>query len=255
MNRRGFLASAAVVTAWPMAARAQEVGRTNRLGFLTPVTRKAPAMSAFLDELVAEKLVASLARPGGNITGISLLSPELDGKRQDILIEAVPQARRLAALADANVTPIRHLQALQDAARTRGVTLLPLSVAGRDEIPAALHNAKTSGAEALNVLASPLFFVNRHTVIDGAAALRLPAIYQWPNMAEDGGFLAYGPRFEQVYRQRERIVVKLLRGAKAAEIPVEQPSVFELVVNLQTAKTIGHHVPEALIHRADKVIE
>src|SRR5262245_5118988 len=322
VNRRGFLVSAAAATVWPIAAWAQEVGRTYRLGFLTPVAREAPAITAFLDELrlagfnegenliliadgfdvrndqiseragsvviavpdaivsrpllhtralqrltqaiplvamtedmVAEKLVASLARPGGNITGISLLSPELDGKRQDILIEAVPRARRIAALADANVTPIRHLQTLQDAARTRDVTLLPMSVGAREEIPAALHSCKASGAEALNVLASPLFFVNRRTVIDHAAALRLPAIYQWPNMAEEGGFLAYGPRFEQVYRQRARLVVKLLRGAKDAEIPVEQPSVFELALNLQTAKSIDYQVPEALIHRADKVIE
>ena len=220
---------------------------------LQQLTHSIPLV-AMTEDMVAEKLVASLARPGGNITGISLLSPELDGKRQDILIEAVPQARRIAALADANVTPIRHLQALQEAARIRGVTLFPISVGTQDELPAAVHSAKASGAEALNVPASPLFFVNRHTIIDRAAALRLPAIYQWPNMAEDGGLLAYGPRFEQVYRQRARIVVKLLRGAKAAETPAEQPSVFELVVNLQTAN-MGHQVPETLIDRADKVIE
>jgi putative ABC transport system substrate-binding protein len=165
------------------------------------------------EDMEAEKLVASLARPGGDTTGISLLSPELDVKRQDILIEAVPKARHMGALADSRIASPQHLQALQDAARARGVVLTVFGVGQPDEISSAFETAKSSGIEALNVLATPLFFVNRRTIIERATALRLPAVYQWPDMAEQVGLLGYGPRFEQVYRQRAGIVIKILRGA------------------------------------------
>jgi putative tryptophan/tyrosine transport system substrate-binding protein len=207
------------------------------------------------EDMVGVGLVASLARPGGNTTGISLLSPALDGKRQDILIEAVPGARHMAALADSRITTPEHLQALQEGAQARGVALSILGVAKPDEIGSAIHSAKASGAEALNVLATPLFFLNRRVVIEGVATVRLPAIYQWPDLAEEGGLLGYGPRLAQLYRQRARMVIKILRGTKPADIPVEQPTLFELVVNLKTAKAIGHEVPHAILQRADKVIE
>src|SRR6516225_8189724 len=122
--------------------------------------------------MVAARLVASLARPGGNITGISLLSPELDGKRQDILMEAVPGVRRMAALADSNVTPTGHIQALQEAARARGVELTVFGVATPQDIVPAIHSAKAAGAEAINFLASGLFFPVSRGPIDGAPAVR-----------------------------------------------------------------------------------
>jgi putative ABC transport system substrate-binding protein len=327
MKRREFitlLGGAAV--AWPLAARAQEPGRTYRIGFLIPSPRERPAVAAFFDELrlngfiegqnltvipggfevsneqlaeraatlvkaapdaiiagpelplralqeltrtvpligmtedmVAAGLAASLARPGGNITGISLLSPELDGKRLDILIESVPGARRIAVLADSNVTPPRHLQALQDAARPRGVELSVFGVARPEDIVPAINGAKASGAEAINFLATPLFSVpgsrSNEVVIGRVAELRLPAIYQWPETAEQGGLMGYGPRFTQVYRQRARLLVKVLRGARPADLPVEQPTNFELVINLKVAKTIGHDLPVGLVLRADQVIE
>jgi len=223
MRRREFITLLGGAAAWPLAARAQEVARTYRLGFLLPTTRQSSPVEAFFDELringfvegknlavvpggfeaiddnlaeraaalvraapdaiiagpapplralqavtrtvpligmsedmVGEGLVASLARPGGNITGISLLSPELDGKRQDILIEAVPGARRIAAIADSRQNPPYHLQALQQAARSRGLELLVFGVNGPEEIASAIDAAKTSGAEALNFLATPL---------------------------------------------------------------------------------------------------
>jgi putative ABC transport system substrate-binding protein len=109
--------------------------------------------------------------------------------------------------------------------------------------------------QRLNVLATPLFFANSRIIIERVTALRLPAIYQWPDMVEQGSLAGYGPRFTQIYRQRARMVVKVLRGAKPADLPVEQPTVFELVINLQAAKAIGHQVPAALVLRADKVIE
>ena len=318
------LARAAV--AWPLAARAQQPGRTYRIGFLIPSPRNRPPVAALFDELrlngfienqnvevlpggfdvrneqltevvaalvkaapdaivagpelplralqaatrtvpligmsedlVAEGLVASLARPGGNITGISLLSPELDGKRQDILIEAVPGARRIAAMVDSKVTPPYHLQMLQHAARSRGIELSIFGVKGSEEIVSAIDAAKASGAEGLNFLATPLFSVpgsrNNQIVMDRIAAIRLPTIFQWPETAETGAILAYGPRFTDVYRQRARILLKILRGAKPADIPVEQPTRFELVINLKVAKVIGHEVPGGLVLRADKVIE
>src|SRR5262245_35728165 len=327
MKRREFITLlGGAATSWPLAAHAQENGRTYRLGILLPSARNSTAVEAFFDELrlngvvegknlvvvpggfeatddklaeraaallsagpdaiiagpvpplralqaltrtvpiigmsedmVGEGVVASLARPGGNITGISLLSPELDGKRQDILIEAAPGARRIAAMADSRTTPPYHLQALQHAARSRGVELLVFGVRGPGEIAAAIDAAKASGAEALNFLATPLFSVpgthNHAIVVERIAAVRLPAIFQWPETAEAGALAGYGPRFAEVYRQRGRMVVRILRGTNPADVPVEQPDRFQLVINLKAAKAIGHEVPASLVLRADKVIE
>jgi putative tryptophan/tyrosine transport system substrate-binding protein len=221
---------------------------------LHTATKTIPLVS-MSEDLIGAGLAASLARPGGNVTGISLLSPELDGKRLGLLIEAVPQAREMATLVDSNITSQHHLETLRDAAQSRGVTLSFRMVAKPNEIAPALDAAKAKGADAINILASPLFFVNRKQIIDQTAKLRLPAIYQWPEMAEEGGLLAYGSRFAQVYRQRARQVIKILGGAKAADVPIEQPTNFELVINLKTAKSIGHEIPAGLVLRADKVIE
>jgi putative ABC transport system substrate-binding protein len=125
---------------------------------------------------------------------------------------------------------------LQDAVRQRGGELLVFGVAKREEVVPAITNAKAAGAEAINFLATPLFTVNPRDLIERVVAMRLPAIHQWPEMAEEGGLAGYGPRFTQVFRQRARMVVKVLRGAKPADIPVEQPTTFELVINLKTAK-------------------
>jgi putative tryptophan/tyrosine transport system substrate-binding protein len=208
------------------------------------------------DDMVGEGLVPSLARPGGNITGISILSPELDSKRQDILIDAVPGVRRLAALADSKVSTPQQLSMLQKAARARGIDLAIYSARTPEDIIPAMDQAKAAGAAALNVLATPLFAtVNRGLVLGRATALRLPAIYQWPEMAEEGGFAAYGPRLTQIYRQEARLVAKIFRGAHPADLPVEQPARFELVINLQAAKVIDHEVPASVVLRADEVIE
>ena len=207
------------------------------------------------EDMVGDGFVTSLARPGGNITGLSLLSPELDGKRQEILIEAVPGVRKIAVLADANTTKSAHLQELQGAAHGRGIEALVRSVAKRDDVISAINDVKASGAQAINFLATPMFSINAADFIRQVTMLRLPSIYQWPEDAEDGALMAYGPRFKDMFRARARIVAKVLRGAKPAEIPVEQPTRFELVINLQAAKAIGHEVPAALVARADKLIE
>jgi putative ABC transport system substrate-binding protein len=183
------------------------------------------------EDMVAGGLVASLAQPGGNITGISLLSPELDSKRQDILIEAVPGARRIAAMADSNATAPYHLQALEHAARSRGVDFVVINVAGPEEIASAIDAAKASGAGALNFLASPLFSVpgsrNNKIVLQRIAALRLPAIFQFPEIAKAGALAGYGARISDLYRQRARIA----------------------------AQEIGVEVPATLVARVDKLIE
>ena len=152
------------------------------------------------EDMLRAGLVASLSRPGGNTTGISLLSPDLDGKRQEILIEAVPGVRKMAALADSTVTPQRHLEALQDGARRRGVELSIFGVASSEQVVPAIEAAKAAGAQALNLLATPLFTVSVRGLIERIAALRLPAMHQWPEMAEDGGLLGYGPRFDRTFR-------------------------------------------------------
>jgi len=324
VRRRDFITLVGgAAVAWPLAALAQEAGRTYRVGTLSAGPRDSPPTVAMFDELrrfgfiegqnltidwrqyslhadrisefaadlvkskadviyatgdagirAAEKatttipilgttddmvesgLVKSLARPGGNITGTSFLSAELDGKRQEILIESVPGLRRLAAIADTDRTAGSRLQALKEAARVRNVDLSIYQIAEAEEIPAAIDAAKTSGAAALNVLASPTFYGNRRIIMQRVAALRLPAIYQFPEEAEEGGFVAYGPRVVQVFRElMARQLAQLLRGAKPADIPVEQPTKFELVINLKTANALSLTVPETLLARADKVIE
>ena len=196
------------------------------------------------DDMLGSGLVNSLARPDGNTTGVSILATELDGKRQEILIEAVPGLRRMAALADANRTTAAKLDALQEAARAHNIELSIHRVARGEEIAAAIDRAQASGATALNVLASPLLFANRQLIMDRVAALRLPAMYQWPETAEEGGFAAYGPRLIDIFRELlTRQLVKLFRGIKPADIPVEQPTKFELVINLKTAKALGVTVP------------
>ena len=178
----------------------------------------------FTDDMLGSKFVSSLAKPGGNTTGVSVLATELDGKRQEILIEAVPGLRRMAALADSSTTAPRQLQALRDAARARGVELSIYAVAKPNEIAAAIDAANKADAAALNVLASPLLFAARQVIMERATALHLPAMYQWPEVAEQGGLLGYGPRLVLIYRDiLARQMVSLLRGIKPGDIPVEQP--------------------------------
>lgn len=217
---------------------------------------KAVPIVGITDDMVGEGLVDSLARPNGNTTGVSILATELDGKRQEILIEAVPGLRRMAALADSTNSVVAKLDELREAARARNIELSIYRVAKGEEIAAAIDAAKTSGAAALNVLASPMLRFNHQLIMDRAAVLRLPAMYQWPELGEEGGFAAFGPRLIDVLRDLQaRQLVQLLRGVKLANIPVEQPTKFELVINLKTANKLGVTVPAILVARADKVIE
>ena len=219
-------------------------------------TRTVPIV-AISGNLVAAGLVGSLARPNGNTTGISMFAPELDGKRQDLLIEAVSGARRIAALADGTMSQSvpRHFEELQSAARQRSIELLVFSVTKPEEIAPAINEAKAAGAQALNFLATPLFFIHRNIIIEQVANARLPAMYQWPEMAEGGGLAAYGSSLAEIFRQVARLVIKVLNGANPSDTPAEQPTKFKLVINLKSAKSLGLDVPQSLLARADEVIE
>ena len=219
------------------------------------MTKTIPIV-AVADDMLKLGVLTSLAKPEGNITGVSILGPELDGKRLEVLLEIVPGVRRMAVLADVGITQPQQLQALQDTARERSVELLIFRVTKAAEVAGAIDAAKNSGATALNVLASVLLYSTRHIIVPRVAELGLPAIYQWPLQAEEGGLIAYGPRLETIYRDIiARQGAKLLRGAKPSDIPVEQPTKFELVVNLRTAKALGLTIPETFLLRADEVIE
>jgi putative tryptophan/tyrosine transport system substrate-binding protein len=208
------------------------------------------------DDMVGSGLVSSLARPEGNTTGTSIFAAELDGKRQEILIEAMPGLRHIAALVDSNTTTPSRLSSLKEAAAARDIELSIQAMAKSDEIPAAIEKAQASGATALNVLSSPLLYGNRRIIIERVAALRLPTIYPFPEVAEEGGFIGYGPRVARFYRElMAPMLIKLLRGVKPADLPIEQPTKFELVVNLKIAKTLGLTIPDSILVRTDAVIE
>jgi putative ABC transport system substrate-binding protein len=217
-------------------------------------TRTIPIVTV-ADDLVLSGLVSSLSHPGGNTTGISLLATELDGKRQELLIELVPSAHHIAALVDPRVTAPEQLRILEVAAQMRGIKLSIYQATKPDEIIPAINSAQAEGTLALNVLAGPLFHANRQLILDRVAVLKLPAIYQWPETAEAGGLAGYGPRLSEVNRQKVRQVIKIFRGARPADIPVEQPTKFELVINLRTAKALGLTIPPAMLLLADEVVE
>jgi putative ABC transport system substrate-binding protein len=239
---------------------ARELAKTNIEAFVVgggappirSVQTVAPAIPivGVADDMVADGLAQSLAQPGGNVTGVSLFAPELDSKRQELLIELLPGVHRMAALVDPRVQTPQQLQALQEAARARGVELSIHPVTSANDIVPAINAAKDTGAGGLNVLAASVLGGNVKTIIAHTAALRLPAIYMFPDYAELGALIAYGPVQTQVYRQVARMLAKVVRGAKPAELPVEQPTTFELAINLETAKA----VPMNLLSRADKVI-
>jgi putative ABC transport system substrate-binding protein len=205
------------------------------------------------DDMVGSGLVASLARPGGNTTGVSILAPELNVKRLELLHEFVPQARRIAVLADPST--ISNRAQLASAARDLGVELLTFEIQNPAEIGGPLDAIAVARVDAVNVLASPQLNAARHVIIERTRIARLPAIYQFPETAEEGGLLSYGPRVLLCYRHVVNLVDKVLRGTKPADLPIEQPSKFELAVNLKTAIAIGMTIPPTLLLRADEVIE
>jgi putative tryptophan/tyrosine transport system substrate-binding protein len=216
-------------------------------------TKTIPIVGLTAD-MVRTGLAASMARPGGNLTGVSILASELDAKRLEILHEAVPVAKRIGALAlpyaDFDTRP-----ELEAAARQLDLELVVITVRSLDELAGALDALQSARVDAVNVLSSPLVGAVRASIIERLNRARLPAIYEAPEFAEQGGFLGYGARLDFSSRLVARLVSKILRGARPEDLPIEQPNRFDLVVNLKTADSLGLKVPPALLVRADKVIE
>jgi putative ABC transport system substrate-binding protein len=212
-------------------------------------------------DLVEAGIIASFARPGGNITGVSMLGPELDVKRFEFLVEAVPGARTVAVLVhDLNARgDAQHfskvLPRLEAAARGVRVQLTVAEVARRGEYEEVFDGIVKAGARALLVPSSPIFTAGRKQIIERAARHRLPAIYEWGYIAREGGFMAYGATQAELDRQAATFVERILKGAKAGDLPVEQPTKFELVINKGTARTLGLTIPPSLLLRADQIVE
>jgi len=219
-------------------------------------TRTIPIVMAATFDPLGQGLVASLAHPGGNITGLSFLSAELPGKRLELLKETVPQSTRIAVLANpANPSYESHMHNLTVAARALGLQLHIVEVRRADVLDNAFTAMTHAGADALIVLSDPLLMDSlRGRVTDLAATHRLPAMYDWRMYVDAGGLMAYGPSLSDTHRRAAGYVDKILKGAKPADLPVEQPTKFELVINLKTAKALGLTIPPTMLFQADEVI-
>ncbi len=218
-------------------------------------TQTIPIVMAVAGDPVAEGFVASLARPGGNITGLSLASLELDRKRLELLKETIPKAVRIAVLwnptARGGVPPFK---AVEEAAQALGVRTQSVEVRGPDDFEGAFSLITRGHAEALLVLSDPLTFVHRARIVAFTVKNRLPAMYGLTDHVNAGGLMAYAPSLVELYRRGAIYVDKILKGAKPADLPVEQPTKFELVINLRTAKALGLKIPQSVLVRADEVV-
>ena len=208
-------------------------------------------------DATAAGLVASLARPGGNLTGVSILADELMAKRLELLSELVPQARVIALLVNPNEGRIaeRIIRGVQEAARTKGVLLHILKAGTENEIDAAFATLVQLHAGALLVGAGPFFASQRDRLVALASRHAIPAMYELREFAAASGLTSYGPSLTGIYRQVGIYVGKILNGTKPGDLPVQQPTKFELVVNLKAAKALGLTVPHSILARADEVIE
>jgi putative ABC transport system substrate-binding protein len=206
------------------------------------------------EDLVQAKIVAQMNRPGGNITGVSIMGTELDAKRLEILSELLPARSAVLLLSDRS-THRESRPALNATAAASGLTLREAIVGPPDQLEQLLREAKESGCRGVNVLSSAFLFALRGQIIKLAADLGLPAIFQWPETADEGGLLAYGPSLRGAFRQVTTLVDKILKGAKPGDIPVEQPTRFFLVINLKTASALGLTVPPMTLLRADRAID
>ena len=218
-------------------------------------TKVIPIVMAFAEDPVGKGLVASLARPGGNITGVTLVAAgTMAAKRMEVFKEAVPRARRIALLTWQRMEAAQVKEAEQ-AARALKIETVLVEVVQNGDYEGAFSAMAAERADALFVVSNPLLNRDRKRIIALAARHRLPAIYEWRESAEDGGLLAYGAKVRELNRRVAAYVDKILKGAKPGDLPVEQPTTFELVINLKTAKALGLTIPRSLLQRADQVIE
>jgi putative ABC transport system substrate-binding protein len=219
-------------------------------------TGMIPIVMAVAADPVGTGFVASIARPGGNITGLSMMAPELVGKQMELLKELVPKISRVALLWNpANVANPPQLPHAQDAARALGVRLQSLEARGPSEIDSAFVAMTKERAGAVIVLVDAMFADHRTRIADLTAKSRRPAVYGLTDHAEAGGLMAYGANLADMYRRAATYVDKILKGTKPADLPVEQPTKFELIINLKAAKQIGLEIPQSVLYRADKVIK
>jgi putative ABC transport system substrate-binding protein len=218
-------------------------------------TTSTPIVFAIANDPVGGGLVASLARPGGNATGLSQQSTDLAGKRLELLREIVPGLRRLAILANGGYrSALLEMAEVQSTARASGLEAFPLEIRQADDIASAFEGLK-GRADALYVVVDTLISANRTRIAAAALAARLPTIYDFREHVVLGGLMSYGPNIPNLFHRAAEYVDKILRGTKPADLPVEQPTQYDLVVNLKTAKALGLKIPEAFLLRADEVIE
>jgi putative tryptophan/tyrosine transport system substrate-binding protein len=232
-------------------------------GFAVPainrVTSDIPIVFALALDPVGDGLVASLARPGGNVTGLSNQSVDLAGKRVELLREVVPQLRRLAVLVDVGFPhAVLEMREVQATARTLGIEVVPLEIRRAEDIGPVFEGLKAQGnakADALYIVTTALVSANRTRVIELAVGARLPTIFITREYVQAGALMSYGPNYSDLFRRSADYVDKILRGAKPGDIPVEQPTKFDLAVNLKAAKALGLTIPAKLLFTADEVIE
>jgi putative tryptophan/tyrosine transport system substrate-binding protein len=218
-------------------------------------TKTTPIVMAFWGaaDLIESGIVASFARPGKNVTGIYMLAAEMEAKRLELLLGAIPNAKRIAVL-----NPDREwatFTAVRRVAQTAKIHLYLTDIPGPGGYAPVFEAIAKEHADALLVPSFPRFYQEQQQIIEMAARRRLPAMYEWGDMARVGGLIAYGPVIAELNRRVARYVDKIVKGAKPADLPIEQPTKFELVINMKTAKALGLTIPQSLVLRADEVIE
>jgi putative ABC transport system substrate-binding protein len=219
-------------------------------------TSTIPIVMAQINDPVGLGLVGSLARPAGNITGLANVHSELAGKQLELLKEAEPKVSRLAVLWNpANPGAELFLRHMRHASQAVGVTLQPVEIRDPSEIETGFAVMIRQRANALLLPPDPLFLPHGKQIVDLAAKNRLAAMYGWSELAESGGLMAYGPSIPDMFRRAATYVEKILKGAKPGDLPIEQPTKFELVINLKTANALGITIPQSLLQRADEVIQ
>ena len=218
-------------------------------------TSTIPIVFAVAADPVGTGLVASLARPGGNVTGLSTQQADLAGKRLELLREVVPSLRRLTIMANVGISAsVLEMREVQTAVGTLGLEAATVEIRRVEDI-ASVFEALKGGAEALYLVGDPLMFTNRARIHTLAMGARLPTVHGFREYVEAGGLMSYGPNFPDLWRRAADYVDKILKGARPADLPIEQPTKFDLVINLTTAKALGLTVPQPLLARADEVIE
>ena len=223
---------------------------------LLQATQTIPVIMAVSGDPVATGLVPSLARPGGNLTGLSILSPELSGKRLQILKEIIPTLSRVAMLWNpANQDSQINARATESAANQLGLVVQSLETRESLQLEPAFVRMSDAQAGGLFVLADPFTISHRNQIASLAVRHRLPAVYFWKEFVEAGGLVSYGPSLVEMFRRTAIYVDRVLKGAKPADLPLEQPTTFELAINLKTAKALGLTIPQSLLARADHIIE